>query len=552
MMAGEDQNPYAGRWIARVRGRVVAQGGTPEQARRAAQGIRFKETPDIVYMPTDQPLTLSPLLESVRSALPDTQTAFLVGGAVRDALLGRLSHDLDFALRTDGIKTARRIANVLKADFYPLDPERDTGRVIVTGPDEARTFMDFATYRGPDLEADLAGRDFTINAIAMDLHTGALHDPLDGISDLKEKRMRACLPTTFMDDPVRILRGIRLAVAFGFRILPETRTAMRMATGRLNDNSPERLRDELFRILEGPHPDVCLRALQKLGVFKHFLPELDDLAGVSQSSPHVSDVWSHTLSTLAHLESILQVLAPQFEPDRAADVFNGLLALRLGRYRAQLAEHLGRPLNVNRSLRGLLFLAALYHDIAKPACRSVEENGQIRFLGHDAKGADIAAERARQLSLSKDEVERLSLVIRHHMRIHYLSDGLIRENRKPTRRAIYRFFKDAGQAGIDLLLLGLADCRATYEHTLPQATWAAYLDVCRELMENWWERRQESISPPPVVNGDDLMRAFHLQPGPQIAELLESIREAQATGRVSNRSQALGHARQLVKKGKQE
>ncbi|MDO9348770.1 MAG: hypothetical protein Q7T47_05740, partial [Anaerolineales bacterium] len=128
---GQSLSPYAGRWVARVRGQVVAQGGTPEQARRAAQSSRFKESPEIIFMPTSTLLIFPPLLDTLRAALPEDKVVYLVGGAVRDVLLGRATHDLDFALSGDAIKTARRVANYLKADFYPLDLARDTGRVIL-------------------------------------------------------------------------------------------------------------------------------------------------------------------------------------------------------------------------------------------------------------------------------------------------------------------------------------------------------------------------------------------------------------------------------------
>src|SRR5689334_8739525 len=164
-------SPYAGRWVARVRGRIIAQGGTPEQALHAAQLSRHKERPEIIYMPI--PFSYSPLIDRVREVLPD-QELYLVGGAVRDILLNRLSRDLDFALPANGIPLARRVANALKADFMKLDSERDTGRVIVTESDGVRTFLDFATYRGPSLEEDLRHRDFTINAIAFDLHAQSL------------------------------------------------------------------------------------------------------------------------------------------------------------------------------------------------------------------------------------------------------------------------------------------------------------------------------------------------------------------------------------------
>ena len=143
---------YAGRWVARVRGRIVAQGGTPEQALHAAQNSRHKEKPEIIYMPV--PFSLSPLIDKVRDALPK-QEIYLVGGAVRDMLRNRVSHDLDFALPSNGISLARRVANALHADFMVLDAERDTGRVIFTESDSSRTFLDFATYRnGTTLEAD--------------------------------------------------------------------------------------------------------------------------------------------------------------------------------------------------------------------------------------------------------------------------------------------------------------------------------------------------------------------------------------------------------------
>src|SRR5687768_10189937 len=165
-------SPYAGRWVARVRGRIIAQGGTPEQALHAAQLSRHKEKPEIIYMPVH--VSYSPLIDKVRDALPD-QEIYLVGGAVRDMLLNRASPDLDFALPSNSISLARRVANTLNADFMVLDEERDTGRVIVTDSDGTRIFLDFATYRGGStLEEDLRARDFTINAIAFDLRTKTL------------------------------------------------------------------------------------------------------------------------------------------------------------------------------------------------------------------------------------------------------------------------------------------------------------------------------------------------------------------------------------------
>jgi tRNA nucleotidyltransferase/poly(A) polymerase len=484
-------------------------------------------------------------------------TVYLVGGAVRDALLGRPIHDLDFALERDAIKTARHIADTLKADFYPLDSERDTGRIIVTNPDGTHMLMDFASFRGADpalssgqsLETDLAGRDFTLNAIALNLSDNSLYDPLGGVMDLKEKRLRACSPSAFKDDPVRILRGVRLAANFGFHILPETRTAMKEAAGSFGKVSPERIRDELFRIFDGLQPAACLRALDLLGVLEKVLPELSALKGVEQIPPHVQDVWKHTLATVGHLERNLAALQPEYNSDSASDLMHGLLVMRIGRYRQQIGEALTMPLTADRSRRSLLFLAALYHDIAKPQSKTLDEEGQYHFWGHDQQGAERLAGRARALALGHNEIQWLETIIRNHMRIHFHTNRLVREGQSPSRRAIYRFFRETGPAGVEVCLLALADLRATYEQTLPQETWAAALEVVRTLLEAWYERKEEQIAPLPLVDGNDLMLALSLPPGKKIGELLEAVREAQAMGQVLTREQALGLARMRVEEG---
>ncbi len=545
-MAGGDDRSYAGRWVARLRGRVIAQGGTPKQARRAAQS-RYKEKPEIVFMPTNFPLPFPPILDSICAALPGSLTVYLVGGAIRDVLLGRLIRDLDFVLERDAIKTARQVANRLKADFYILDPERDTGRVILTNADGTRTLMDFAAFRGQDLEADIVGRDFTLNAIAFNLVDKTIHDPLGGIMDLKEKRLRACSPSTFTDDPVRILRGIRLAANFGFHILPETRKAMKEAVGLLGNISAERMRDELFRILGGAQPAACLRALDLLGALDQFLPELSALKGADQTAPHVHNVWEHTLATVGYLDSVFAALAPDYNPDKASDMLNGLMVLRIGRYRQQIGRIFDAPLTADRSLRSLLFMAALYHDVAKPQTKKADEEGQLRFWEHDQQGAEVMAGRAHLLAMSNEETTRLETVVRNHMRILFHTKRLVREGKPPSRRAVYRFFRDTGPAGVDICLLALADMRATYEQTLLQDTWAAALEVVCLMLENWFEKPAESIAPPVLVNGDDLMRELKLQPGKKIGEILEAIREAQAMGEISTRDQALEMARENLK-----
>ena len=541
------KSPYSGRWVALVRGRIVAQGGTPDQALRASLSSRFKEKPEIIFMTL--PYSLPPLIDKIKDALPPEQEIYLVGGAVRDLLTSRLSPDFDFALPSNGISLARKVANTLHADFLPLDEERDTGRVIFISEEGTRIFLDFATYRGANLEEDLRARDFTINALAYNLRDNTIIDPLNGANDIRAKVIRACSPTSMADDPVRILRAVRQAAAFGFTIDKPTREWMKQSTDQLKSISPERLRDEIFKILQGPKADASIRALDMIGVFSHLMPELLKMKGVEQSPPHIHDVWTHTLAVLDYLDQTISGLRVGYNAEKTNDMYTGLLGLRLGRFREQIAQHFAQSLNVDRSHRSLLFFAALYHDVCKPDTKTHDETGRIRFFDHDMQGAEIAAERARSFNLSNDEVERIHTIIKNHMRIHFFGSRMLAENQTPSRKAIYRFFRDTGKAGVDLILLGLADLRGTSANELTIDTWTAYLDVARILLENYWERPEEVVAPPRLLDGNDLMKELNLKPGPIIGQLLEAIRENQAAGKIENREQALSFAREEIAKG---
>jgi tRNA nucleotidyltransferase/poly(A) polymerase len=537
---------YAGRWVALVKGQVVAQGQTRDAAFLAARAIRPKEPLEVIFMSESLPIFNTPLMQNLRQHLPADVSVYLVGGAVRDAILVRDVHDLDFAVQKNALKLAKTLADKLSAAFYPLDVENDTARLVIIHEDGSRDILDFAGYRGATLEDDLRGRDFTFNAIALDLTSGELLDPLNGLADLRAKRLRACSETALSDDPVRILRAVRQAASYGLTIDKQTREQMKAAIPGLPAVSPERNRDEIIKILAGPRPDTALRALDMLGVLPFILPELESMKNVTQSPPHVQDVWSHTLSVLRHLETILDLLGPQYNEEKSnADLYNGLLVLKLGRFRAQLAEHLAQKLNTDRPLRALLFLAALYHDAEKPSTRSVEESGRIRFFTHEDKGAQTILRRAIAMRLSNDEMDRLKLIVANHMRIHAHADRL-RKGQPISRKAIYRFFRDTGPAGVDVILHSLADVRATFETTLPQDHWVAELDICRALLEAYWETPEQVVRPPQLLNGNELMTELGLKPGRQIGQLLEAIRENQAEGNLPNREEALAFAREWL------
>jgi len=546
------ESPYAGRWIASIAGRIVAQGGTPDQALKAAQAIRFKERPEVQYVATTKPFDYPEIFESIRRLLKPDRPVYLVGGTVRDALMGKKAHDLDFCLPGDPRPLARQVAQDLGAALYMLDEQRSTVRLVyqthkdVAQGDSAgeRYFIDFAALRGPDLDNDLRGRDFTINAMAVHVSDPQrLLDPLGGAVDLHAGQLRACSPASFVDDPLRIIRGVRLAADLSFHIVPETRQLMREAVSKLEHVSPERKRDELFRILEGAQPATSIRALDWLGCLDYLLPELSDLKNVPQTPPHTQDVWNHTLATVQQLHQVIKILTDPEEAEKQANLTIALASHRLGRFRPLFQQHLAAALNPNRSLRGLLSLAALYHDIAKPATMETDAKGRIHNYGHEKLGAEVVVLRAKALQLSQAECSRLRTIVRHHMRIHQL----ILTGEPPTRRAIFRFFRDTQEAGVDICLLSLADTLATYGSTLKPETWQQYLDTCRMLLEAWWEKPEESIKPATLLDGHELQDLLRISPGPRLGLLMAALREAQAAGQVQNQEEGLDYARQWLK-----
>ena len=491
----------------------------------------------------------NPLLKRVIDLLPDNEPIYLVGGAIRDTLLRRPNYDLDFVTGGEAMKIARHVADEIGAAFFPLDRERKIARLVLR-PEESQTKrlhtprrIDFSKFQGEDLESDLKGRDFTMNAMAVDVHEmNRLVDPMRGAKDLVSKRLRACSERSFLDDPVRILRAVRFSVDLDLRILPETLRWLREAVDCLPQVSAERLRDELFRILVQSHPSTSIRILDRLEALEYILPEVCLLKGVQQGAPHVLDAWEHTLDMIARLEDLFDVLAAEFDAKKTSHLVMGMAALQLGKFRSHLVEHLNNSLNPDRPHRGIIFLAGLYHDAGKPKARALDEAGKTSFIGHEQIGSELAEKRGQALRLSRVEIDRLMTIVSHHMRPSQLSHS----NPPPSKKAIYRFFRATGAAGVDICLISLADILATYGTTLPIERWARHLETVRGLLQAWWEDREAGLFPTLLINGEDLMRELNISPGPAVGYLLEAIREAQVAGDIGTRQEAINLGRALL------
>lgn len=537
-----DLRPYAGRWVALVANQVAGSGRTPFQARQMASRSRPKEKPQIGFVPSKEgklltEIPLSDLLPTLRPLLKNSdEPVYLVGGAVRDALLGSpRSHDLDFALRKGASELARLVADALGGAFFLLDADRGTARVILD-----KAVLDFARFRGESLLADLHGRDFTINAVALPADSAevdAIIDPLGGQHDLAAGLIRATGPSAILSDPIRGLRAVRQAAELGFRIQTNTQDLIRSAAPQLSEVSPERIRDEFCRLLIAPHPSRSLRDLDRLDLLDPILPELSRAKGVTQSSPHQVDVFEHSMLVLEQLDTLLAALDAPPLPGKEP------LALArdaLTPFWPPLSKYLLRSLPGKRQGRMLLYIAALLHDIGKPSTRSTDPDQCIHFIGHEQVGAEMARHRARELVLSISETRQIGIIVHHHLRPGLLAKSS--PDGTPSRRAIFRFFRDTGHNGLDVCLLSLAD--GLGKGAPPDTEgWERRVWTVVALLDHYFNHHQETISPPPLLSGRELISVLKIPPGPIIGQILQLIQESQAAGEVSTRADAMTLAR---------
>jgi poly(A) polymerase len=458
---------------------------------------------------------------------------WLVGGAPRNALLGLDFVDYDFVVQEGARNIARKVANLLKGHYYDLDRERDTGRVLLMDKEQRMLILDFARIRGVDIEEDLKARDFTINALAIEIQKfGNIIDPTGGLQDLKDKVLRVCSADAIEDDPVRALRAVRISIQYGFSFDPNTLSALQKSVNLIDTVSEERLRDEIFRIFDLPFPGKALRLLDHLGIISRIFPELDGLRGLPQPKPHEFPAWEHTLSVTDHLGNILVALGRQHDVETASEMVIGEITYRLGRFRDEINDYLDVELSYGRKIRQLIYFGALFHDAGKPACYEMFDD-RIRFLGHEKVSSELVISKATQLKLSNREIQWLEGLVRNHMR-----PGQLEGETKITRRAIYRFIRSTKDTCVGVVLLSLADLLGKSTPPIDQELLKKRVDIARTLLEATFESPHNSFSPNPLLRGDEITHELGIEPGPEIGQLLEALTEAQVAQEVRTKSEA--------------
>jgi len=466
-------------------------------------------------------LAVAPALAAAREALAGGEDAWVVGGAVRDAAIGRPVVDIDLVVAAGERDAALAIARAAGGPAFELSSEFGTWRAQAG---DSSWHVDVARMRGARIEDDLGLRDLTVNAIARTL--GDLEappvDPAGGLVDLERRILRAVSERSFADDPLRIMRTARLAAALDFDVEPATAELARAESGRAGEPSGERQLAELRMLISGPDPVRGLRLLDDLGATAGVLPEVEALKGVEQNRNHHLDVHGHTIEVLANLLAVEGDL-DRYAGDAAADV------------RELLDEPLADELTRGTALR----LGAVLHDVGKPATREERGDGFATFIGHDREGARIVALTCERLKASRALTRHLEALARHHLHLGFMAA----ERPLPCRR-LHDYLRLTEPVAADVTLLTVADrlsARGIGPTASPEMV-EAHLALAREVLPHAvaWHRDGGPRSPLP---GDELAAAVGIEPGPALGELLVEVEAGVFCGEVGTPAEAIEVAR---------
>lgn len=452
---------------------------------------------------------------------------YLVGGYVRDAVLGRRSNikDLDFMViganpdcqesgRLIAIEFARHVADELSAHFVLLDESNDTARVVT----EDGAYIDFAGCVGGSLQSDMNRRDFTVNALVCDLSNSTeVVDLVSGLADIDAKCIRVIHEQSFIDDPLRLLRAFRFAAVLNFKIEEKTSEYIRKHKQLISNVAAERITSEMFILLDSPHAGQHIVEMARIGFLEEIFTELKETHKVSKNAYHHLGLFDHSVEALVQCERAINEL-PSWAQER-----------------------LNEPLAQGVSRLAATKLASLLHDIGKPATWIITDEGKHTFIGHDKLGADMCEPLAKRMKWSKPVERLIEKLIRWHLR-----PGHLFQQGEPTDKAKFRFYRTIGEELPELILLAIADFRSTCGPGLQVSRREAEQNVFELLTNsNVYEvvRKKEER----LLDGNDLMEILDIRPSPIVGQLLEDVYEAQVLGDIKNKQDAKEFALKLYK-----
>ena len=465
--------------------------------------------------------------------LKNINEGYLVGGSVRDFLMGKSFKDRDIAIK-GAEKFAKELSKKFDATFIILDSENKIYRLVLK---DKENYLDISEMCGNSIEEDLLRRDFTINAIAYDLKEEKFIDVTGGIEDIKNKHIRAIREENFVDDPLRILRAFRFMATLGFGVNEELEKILVKHKDLLNLPAKERIHDEVIKLFGGKYTSQTLLVMLDLGLLELIFPFVKDTKTVPSNSHHHLDLIHHIIETVRQIEI-------QYE-NATGEIKEHLEQIDFGGY----------P-RINH-----LKLAGFLHDIGKPSTWTLEDNGETvwrvqsgedypkdkpyrhRFIKHDLEGEKLVKPLLKELKFSNKQIEYIAEMVRYHI---YPSNVIVSPNL--DNKVMMRYIKKMENNVIDNIILAKADRLSAQGPDVTEEMTETNLNGLDKLLDFYIEVKPTLKPLPKLVDGLEIMQILGIQQSPILGKIINELHEAQLNEEVNTKEEAIEFVRQFSSK----
>lgn len=438
--------------------------------------------------------------------LSQINKGYLVGGSVRDAILGKNFVDRDIAI-TDAEAFARKLAEKLNATFIVLDSEYKIFRLVL---EDKINYLDISEIQGENIEEDLSRRDFTMNAIAYNLETGEIIDPFNGQEDIKNKIINHIKDINFEEDPLRILRAFRFASSTGFELSNETKLNINKYKHLLFTPAKERINYELMKLFGGENCAKTLLLMDEFGILKEIFPQVEEMKKVPPNTHHHLDLFHHVVETVRNIEQLY---------------FN---ASKIEQKHLNTTDFGGFP-RINH-----IKLAGFLHDIGKYSTWTIEESGRHRFIKHDDVGAKMCVSFLKELKFSKKQIDYISTMIKTHI---YPSNVIASPDL--NEKIMMRYIRKMETNVIDNIILAKADRLSAQGEAITKEIVKDNIDGLNKLL-NFYLEKKETLKPlPKLLDGLEIMQIKNIKQSPKLGEIINALKEAQLNSDILTKEDAI-------------
>jgi poly(A) polymerase len=460
---------------------------------------------------------------------------YVVGGYIRDAILKRVTRDIDIIIADNSIKSAKLVANAFGGTFILLDDTHQSARVVLI-QERTRFYLDFTAMRGP-LENDLEKRDFTLNAIAFRLkqldigyNRVNLIDPCKGVNDIMKKVIKATNDIVFIDDPVRLIRAFRFKAELDFSIDRHTESLIRRDRAKITSAAGERVRDEFMRILDTNKSADVLHHLCRVGLLDVIMPELANLKPTQGSEKNSGNILEHSLETIVALERLLISITREE---------NNIMSSKYGE---RFTRYFGEEIIIGRTRRSLVKLAALLHHTIRAQGEQMKDHKtKMSLVNNERYDTTITNRVLERFHFSAKEKRVVIGNLNQQLRFEYY----MQTSEFPEPKMIDRFIRETRRTSIDAIFLGISHQWATHDFQI-ESGHKRYLDAIDYVMGEWFKNSTEAVIPK-LINGQDLIDNFGIMQGPMIGDLLESVQEGYMAGEIETKQDALKYVKTIIK-----